>query len=134
MQLGGVGQKPRHRGLAGAGRPPKNQRAQRSRFQHARQRPVGAEDVVLPYDIAELLRTQPIRQRTRRILLHPCRGKEIFSLMRSLRAHPPSVTLICWPPRTTTMRQSRDEAFAALSRSLVLAIFWLLTARIMSPF
>src|SRR2546429_1710798 len=134
MQFGGVRQQPRDRGLAGAGRPPEHQRTQGPRRQHPRQRAVGTENVILSDDIGERARAQPVRQRTRRILFHPCRGKEIGRLAGLLRAHPPSVTLICWPPRTTTMRQSLDDVFDALSRSLVLAIFWLLTARMMSPF
>src|SRR4051795_2671009 len=134
MQLGGIRQQPRHGGLAGAGRPPKHQRPQRARLQHPRQRAVGAQDVILADDIGQRLRASSIGQRTRRVLLHPRRGEEVGRLARLLGAHPPSVTLICWPPRTTTMRQSLAPAFEALSRSLVLAIFWLLTARMMSPF
>src|SRR5262249_21159676 len=134
MQFGGIGQKPRHRGLAGAGRPPEHQRAQRPRLQHARQRAVGTKDVILSDDLGELARPQRDGQRTLRALFHPCRSKEVGSLVRSLRTHPPSVTLICWPPRTTTMRHSLEPALDALSRSLVLLIFWLLTARMMSPF
>src|SRR5258707_9315906 len=134
MQFGGVRQQPRHRGLAGAGRSPEHQRAQRARLQHAGQRAVRTEDVILTDDIGQRLRAQPVRQRTRRVLLHPRRGEEIGRVAGLLAAHPPSVTLICWPPRTTVMRQSLDEVFDALSRSLVLAIFWLLTARMISPF
>src|SRR3954453_6255911 len=134
VQFGGVRQQPRHRGLAGAGRSPEHQRAQRPRLQHPRQCAVGAEDVILADDIGQRLRAQPVRQRTRRVLLHPRRGEETGRLAGLLWAHPPSVTLICWPPRTTVMRQSLDPAFEALSRSPVLAIFWLLTARMMSPF
>src|SRR5258708_4209961 len=134
MQFGRVRQQPRHRSLAGAGRSPEHQRAQRAGLQHARQRAVGTEDVILAGDVGQRLRAQPVGQRTRRVLLHPCRGKEIFGFARLLRAHPPSVTLICCPPRTRVMRQTRADAFEALSRSLVLAIFSLLTARMMSPF
>src|SRR6185312_11593780 len=134
MQFGGVRQQPRHGGLAGAGRSPEHQRAQRARLQHARQRAIGTEDVILSDDIGERARTEPVGQRTGRVLLHPCRGKEVGSFPGLLGAHPPRVTLICWPPRTTTMRQSLAPARETLSRSLVLAIFWLLTARMMSPF
>ena len=79
--------------------------------------------MVLTDNVGKLARAQLVGKRMRRILLHPCRGKEIGGLARQFRAHPPSVTLICWPPRTTTMRQSRDDTFEAFSRSLVLAIF-----------
>src|SRR4029453_1123987 len=108
--------------------------AERTCRQHACQRAVGTENVILAHDIGERARAQPVGQRMRRIVLHPRRGEEIGRFAGLLGAHPPSVTLICWPPRTTTMRQSLDPAFEALSRSLVLAIFWLLTARMMSPF
>jgi len=57
MQLGGVGEQPRHRGLAGARRSPEHQRPQRARLQHARQRAVGPEDVILADDIRKLART-----------------------------------------------------------------------------
>src|SRR6187399_3037457 len=134
MQFGGVRQQPRHRGLAGAGRAPEHQRAQRARLQHPCQRAVGTEDVILADNVGKRARAQPVGQRTRRILLHARRGEEVGRFAGLLRAHPPSVTLICWPPRTTTMRQSLEDTFEALSRSLVLAIFWLLTARMMSPF
>ena len=101
---------PRHRGLAGAGRAPEDQRAQRARLQHARQRAVGTEDVVLADDVgracaaaagraADAARPAPaLRRRT---------GWCRFAW--PLRAHPPSVTLICWPPRTSVMRQSRAD-------------------------
>ena len=134
MQFGGIGQQPRHRGLAGARRSPEDQRAQRARRQHPRQRAVGPEDMILSDHIRQRARAQPVRQRTRRILLHPCGSEQVGSFAWALRAHPPSVTLICWPPRTTMMRQSRAVSRVAFSRSLVLAIFWLLTARMMSPF
>ena len=48
MQVGRLRQQPRHRGLAGAGRAPEDQRAERARLQHARERAVGAEQMVLP--------------------------------------------------------------------------------------
>src|ERR1700760_2867574 len=135
MQFGRISQEARDRGLAGAGRAPEHQRAQCARLQHARQRAVGAKDMVLADDIGELVRTQAIGQRTRRVLLHPCRGKERGAgFAWSFRAHPPSVTLICWPPRTSVMRHSREVALVAFSRSEVFATLVLFTARMMSPF
>src|ERR1700721_954809 len=134
MQFGGVRQQPRHRGLAGARRSPEHQRTQRARRQHARQRTIGSQNVILADNIRQRARTQPVRQRMRRIALHPRGGEQVGTLAWSLRTHPPSVTLICWPPRTRVMRHSRSVSRVAFSRSLVLAIFWLLTARIMSPF
>ena len=54
MQLGRIGEQPRHRGLAGAGRPPEDQRAERARLQHAGERAVGPEQVILPDDSESL--------------------------------------------------------------------------------
>src|SRR3984885_9694823 len=134
MQLGRVRQQPRHGGLAGAGRPPEDQRTQGARRQHPCQRAVGSQDVILTDDIRQRARTQPVGERMRRIVLQSGGGEQVCRFAWALRTHPPSVTLICWPPRTTTMRQSRAESRVALTRSLVLAIFWLLTARMISPF
>src|SRR6185437_3164891 len=115
-------------------RPPEDQRSQGARRQHARQGAVGTENVMLSDDIRQRARAQSVRKRMRRILLHPCGSEQVCSFAWSLRAHPPSVTLICWPARTSVMRQIREDSRVALSRSLVLAIFWLLTTRMMSPF
>src|SRR6187399_3320958 len=129
MQFSGVRQEPRHRGLAGAGRAPEDQRAQRARRQHPRQRAVGPEDVVLSHHVGQGFGTQPVRQRPWRVLLHARGREQVGGLAWAFWAHPPSVTLICWPPRTTTMRHSRAPSRVTFSRSLVFAIFWLLTAR-----
>jgi hypothetical protein len=51
MQLGGIGQEPRNRGLAGARRSPEDQRTQRARRKHARQRAIGPQDMILADDI-----------------------------------------------------------------------------------
>ena len=110
MQFGGVRQQPRHRGLAGTRRAPEDQRAQRARRQHPRQRAVGSEDMILPDHVRQRARAQPVRQRMRRILLHPRGGEQVCGFAWSLRAHPPSVTLICWPPRTSVMRQTRADS------------------------
>src|SRR6185312_10659549 len=134
MQFGRVCKQSRHRGLAGAGRTPENQRSERARLQHTSQRAVGTQDVILAHDIGKLAWTQPGGKRVRRILLQPRGGEQGCALARSLRAHPLKVTLICWPPRTSTMRHSRLCSCVTLSRSLVLVILWLLTAMMMSPF
>src|SRR5262249_1435095 len=136
MQLGRVSQKPRHRGLAGARWAPEDQRAQRPRLQHPRQRAIGTEDVILADDFGQLVGTQPVGKWPRRVLLEASGCKKICArrLPWSLRAHPPSVTLICWPPRTSVMRHSRDDWPAAFSRSEVFATLVLFTARMMSPF
>ena len=71
MQLGRVRQQPRHRGLAGAGRPPEDQRAERARLQHAGERAIRAEQMILADHFGEFCRTQPVGERTRRILIEP---------------------------------------------------------------
>src|SRR4029077_20869204 len=113
------------RGLAGARRSPEDQRAYVARLKHARQRAVRPEDVILADDFRQLFRAQSIGERMRRVLFHPCRGEQAGTLVSTwpFRAHPPSVTLICWPPRTSVMRQSREDSRVAFSRSLVLRIF-----------
>ena len=84
MQFGGIRQKPRHGGLAGARRSPEDQRAERARLQHARQRAVRPQDVILADDLGERARTHPVRQRMRRILRHPCGGEQVraFAVVR----------------------------------------------------
>src|ERR1700733_5453668 len=134
MQFSSVRQKPRHGGLAGTRWSPENQRAECARLEHARQRAVRSQNVILANDLGKRARTHPVGERMRRILRQPRGGEEISALLCWLPAHPPSVTLICWPPRTIWIRQSRELSRVAFSRSLVLAIFWLFTARMMSPF
>ena len=67
MQVGFLRQQPRDRGLAGAGRSPEDQRAERARRQHARQRAIRPEQMVLADDLGELLRPQLVGERTRRV-------------------------------------------------------------------
>src|SRR5438128_1914659 len=58
MELCRLGEKPRHRGLAGAGRSPEYQRAQRAVVQHARERAVGPEQMILADHLGKLARPQ----------------------------------------------------------------------------
>src|SRR6185437_641376 len=134
MQFGRIRQQPRHRGFAGAGRAPEHQRSQRARRQHPGQRAVRSQYVILPHHVGQRARAQSVGKRMRRVALHTCGCEQIGRRLGAFRTHPPSVTLICWPPRISVMRQTREDSRVALSRSLVLAIFWLLTARMMSPF
>src|SRR5262249_29263058 len=127
MHIGRIGQQPRHGGLSGARRSPKNQRAQRARFQHARQRAVAAQNVILSDDFGKRARAQPVRKRMRGVLLEASGREQVGSFAWSFRAHPPSVTLICWPLRTSVIRQSRADWLVAFSRSLVLPTLWLFT-------
>ena len=81
MQIGRIRQQPRHRGLAGAGRAPEHQRTERARLQHPRQRAVGTEDVILADDLRQRARAQPVRQRTRSVVIEPRRGEESWRLL-----------------------------------------------------
>src|SRR6516225_3587909 len=134
MHVGRIREQPRHRGLAGPRRPPEDQRAQRARLKHARQGTVGSENMILAYDVGKLAWAQSIGKRARRVPLQSCRREQVTRLMWLLRPHPPSVTLICWPLRTSVMRQSRTDWLVARSRSLVLPTLSLFTARMTSPF
>src|SRR5262249_40776168 len=134
VQFGRIRQEPRHRGLAGAWRSPEHQRAQRTRRQHPRQLAIRPQDVILSDDSSERPRAQHVRQRMLRVPRRPRRGEQRGTSAWALRAHPPSVTLICWPPRIIVIRQSREGSRVARSRSAVLDIFWLFTATMMSPF
>ena len=74
-----VGQQPGDGGLAGAWRPPKNKRGQPARRQHATERAIGPEQMILAHHILQAGRTQAVRQRPplglgRRLLLA---GEEI---------------------------------------------------------
>src|SRR5579884_2224320 len=75
IQIGRLRQQPRYGGLPGAGRPPEHERAERTRGQHARQRAVGSEQMILAHHLIELLWTQPIGQRPWRIFVEACGGK-----------------------------------------------------------
>ncbi len=60
---------PRDRGLAGAGRTPEDQAAERAGTHQPRQRPIWPEKVILAGDLVEALRPQPIGERTRGLVL-----------------------------------------------------------------
>ena len=75
-QAGLVGEQPRHRGLAGAGRAPEDQRAERVALQHAGQRAVGTEQMVLADHVGELLRAELVGERPRRVGIEPRRREQ----------------------------------------------------------
>ena len=76
-QLRGVRQQPRHRGLARARRPPQDHALQPAAPEHARERAVGADQVVLAHDLGELRRPQPVGEGARRLRLHPRGLKQV---------------------------------------------------------
>ena len=75
VKLCRAGQQPRHGRLAGAGRPPENERAERARLQHAGQYTVRAEQVILADDVGKRAGTKLIGQRPRRVAFE-ARGRE----------------------------------------------------------
>src|SRR5262245_60833370 len=134
MQVGGLRQQPRHGSLAGAGRPPEHQRAQRAGVEQARERAVGTEEMILAHDLAQAGRPQLVGERTRCVALEPRRREQARSpALGARRRHPRSSTDTCWPPRRMVMLQRRLAWPATRSRSRVLAIFALLTDTTRSP-
>jgi hypothetical protein len=75
MQIGRLRQQAGNRGLAGAGRPPKHERTQRSRIEQALERAVRPEQMILADDLVEPGRPQLVSKRTRRRALEPRRGE-----------------------------------------------------------
>ena len=71
-EVGLARQQPRNRGLAGARRPPEDERAERAGVEHPGERAVRPQQVVLADDVGERLRPQPVGQRPRRRLFEPC--------------------------------------------------------------
>src|SRR5262249_10270629 len=121
------------RGLGGAGRSPKDERAQRSRIEQARERAVGPKQMVLADDLAELRRPQLVGERPRRIALEPGGREQARAGALGARRHPRSSTDSCLPPRTMVMLPRRLWWPVARSRSRVLPILALLTASTRSP-
>ena len=86
FEIGFVREKPRNRRLADAGRAPENDRGKALRLQHAPKRRAVRQNLILPDDLIERLRSQPVGERTRRFFLHACRLEEIA---HALSTHPP---------------------------------------------
>ncbi len=124
----------RDRGLAGAGRPPEHERAERTGREHARERAVGADQRLLPYHLRELLRAQLVGERTGRGAIE-ARGLEQARARARLgaRAHPFNTTEICCPPRMITICHTRLGVCVARSRSRLFAIASPFTDTITSP-
>ncbi len=76
IKFGGMCEEPRHRGLAGARRPPEYQRAERAGLQHTGQRAIRPEQMILPDHVGKLLRAQPVGERPRRVAVEAGRGEE----------------------------------------------------------
>src|SRR5450631_1422470 len=133
MQFGCIGQEPRHRRFAGAGRPPEYQRAERARRQHTGERAVGAEQIVLPHHLIESGRTQAVGQRTGRVLVEASGGEQIGAARFGAWGHQLNTAEIFCPPRRMPMRQLLLGTLLSRSRSRVLAMASPLTSWITSP-
>src|SRR5690348_8203719 len=133
MKIGRLRKKARNRGFPGPRWTPEYQRPQRTRRQHARERPIGPEQMILADDFVELLRSQFVGERTRRIFIEACRGKQIWAACFGARDHPLNTAEIFCPPRRMTMRQLRLGVLVNRSRSRVLPIRSPLTSSITSP-
>ena len=133
MQVGFLRQQPRHRGLASAGRAPEHQRAKRAGRQHAGERAVGAQQMVLADHLVEFLRAQLVGERARRILVEAGGREQGRTGGFGARGHPLITAEICWPPRRIRMRQERFGVLVACSRSRVLAMCSPFTDTITSP-
>src|SRR4051812_12955234 len=87
MERGGVGEQPRGRRLAGAWRPPEDQRAERARLQHAGERTVRPEQMILADHLGEFRRTQPVGEGAWRDVIETG-GLEQVRVALGPRAHP----------------------------------------------
>ena len=68
-ELGAVRQEARDRRLAAARRAPQDHRGELPARHHAPDRPLRAQQMILPDDVGEALRPQPVGQRVRRLFL-----------------------------------------------------------------
>src|SRR5215213_4530703 len=126
MEVGLIGEEPRHRGLAGPRRPPEHERPERARAQQPGQRPVRPDEMVLADDVRELRRAQPVGERPRRRLVEAGGGEKV--------AQPRCTVVSTWPPRLMVISQSEPPALAARSTSFEVFTGSRLMARITSPF
>ena len=105
------------------GGPQKIERAERAGLEHAGERAVGAEQMILADHVGELVRPQLVGERPRRVALETGGREQAWSLCFWARAHPENITDICWPPRMMVMRHCRPPVPATRSRSAGLSIF-----------
>src|SRR5262249_1794046 len=133
VEIGLAREQPRHGGLAGAGRPPEYQRAERARGQHARERTIGTEQMVLSHHVGEARRAQLVGERPWCVRIETRRREQACPRRFGARAHKAKLPVICWPPRTMVTRQVRLGSLVARSRSRVRLIFSPLTETMMSP-
>jgi len=68
-EVGAVRQETRDRRLAAARRAPQDHRGELPARHHPPDRPLGTQQMILPDDVGEALRPQPVGQRVRRLAL-----------------------------------------------------------------
>ena len=100
------------RGLAGAGRPPQDDRAEPAAREHAPERRVRAEQMVLADQLVESLRPQPVSER-----LTGCDGAAAARGLGSREqiAHPPTTTASLRPARSISSRQGSSRSRGSLA-------------------
>src|SRR5690606_41125184 len=119
---------PRRGGLAGAGRPPEDERTKRARGQHAGERPIGAEKVILADDIGKPFWPQTISERPRRRALQTRRLEQ-----RRHRPYPPSRERISRPFRSITICHGPPLAALRAESCWVVSIVAPLRSTMTSP-
>jgi len=126
MQIDGLGEQSGDGGLAATRRPPQDQRAELADLEHAAERSLGSQQVILAENLPQRLGTQAFGKRRRGE-----RGEE-FS------RHGPTLSWgqRNWTGNTTPSRPTLMLLMPLATRFLSSATFftsWPLTARIMSP-
>src|SRR5262249_25332474 len=119
--------------LAGTRRAPENERTERTRCEHSRERAIVPEEMVLTYNFLELLWPQLIGKWTGRSPVEACRGEQTWPTRFGGRRHPLNTAEIFCPPRIMVIRQLRLGALVKRSRSRVLEMRCPLTSSITSP-
>ena len=94
IKFGRVRKEPRHRGLAGTGRPPEYERAERARLQHPGERAVRPKQMILPDHLGKRLRAQLVGQRPRRIALEAGSGEECRRFGPWTARHKPNLVIV----------------------------------------
>src|SRR4249920_1980349 len=89
--------------------------------------------MILTDHVAELLRSEPVSERMRRIFFEARRSEQAWTARFGARRHPLNTAEIFWPPRRIIMRQLRLGVLVKRSRSRVLAMRSPLTSSITSP-
>ena len=102
--------------------------------EHARQRAVGPEQMILADHLGERLRAQLVGERPRRVVVQPRRREQAWACAAfGAGGHPPNTAEICWPPRWMVIRQTTRAGLGELFEVARLGDLLMLTASTMSP-